>query len=51
MACIAGSIAAAFYGTASAGLLAGVRRRLTAELVDVLDRFARRFATAQSGPL
>lgn len=41
MACIAGSIAAAFYGDAPADLIAGVRERLTVELVEALDAFDR----------
>lgn len=41
MACIAGSIAAAFYGEAPRALIAGVRERLTAELVESLDEFDR----------
>lgn len=41
MACIAGSIAAAFYGNAPASLVAGVRERLSGELLEVLDGFDR----------
>lgn len=39
MACIAGSVAAAFYRQAPASLITGVRERLTAELAGILDEF------------
>jgi ADP-ribosylglycohydrolase len=43
MACIAGAVAQAFYGGVPAGITAEVRRRLTPDLLDVLDRFEARF--------
>lgn len=39
MACIAGSIAAGFYGTAPAELVAGVRGRPDDRLVSAFDEF------------
>ena len=43
MACIAGGIAQAFYRELPAEILRGIRSRLPAELLDVIDEFTRRY--------
>lgn len=43
MACIAGSVAAAFYSEAPAHLVSGVRGRIDADLLEVLDAFDRAY--------
>lgn len=43
LACIAGGIAEAFYGPVPSEILAGVRRCLSPELWDILERFYRAF--------
>lgn len=48
MACIAGAIAAAFYGTAPSTLIGGVYDRLTPELIEVFEAFDNRFGWSAS---
>ena len=46
IACIAGGMAQAFYGSIPARMMDAARRRLPAELIDILERFYARFPAA-----
>jgi ADP-ribosylglycohydrolase len=48
MACIAGGIAQAFYGSVPAPIASAVRTRLPDDFLDVLDRFERRYGLPSS---
>ena len=43
LACITGSVAEAFYGGVPAGIAEETRRRLSPDLLGIVDRFAARF--------
>lgn len=46
IACIAGGMAQAFYGSIPAGIVRDARARISAEFVDILDRFKTQFPAA-----
>jgi len=50
MACIAGGVAQAFYGTVPEMIAAAVRARLPQAFLSVLERFESRYGSANEGP-